>query len=74
MADNGNIYTCSFCDKKEKGKPITYLLPYARVDRYTGKQKPLDGTNVALMPEGWDWDIVPVKFTDSWTCGCHKFR
>ena len=71
--DNGNIYTCSFCGKKEKGKPLSYLYPIARTDR-NGKPKALDGTNVALMPDGWDWDIVPVKFTDNWSCGCHKFR
>lgn len=65
---NQNIYTCSFCGKKEKGKPLTYLYPWAR------KGVKLDGSCVALRPKGWDWDIVPVKFTDSWSCGCHKFR
>ena len=63
-----NIYTCSFCGKQEKGKPVTYLR-YAE-DRAKAK---LDGTNVALRPDGWDWDIFPVKFTDSWSCGCHTF-
>ena len=72
--DNGNIYTCSFCSKTEKGKPLTYLYPNARYDGLSGKPIALDGTNVALMPYGWDWNIVPVKFTDSWSCGCHKFR
>ena len=69
-----NIYTCSFCGKKAKGKPLSYLVPDARHDRYTGKPLPLNGTVVALRPNGWDWDIAPVKFTDSWSCGCHKFR
>ena len=72
--DNGNIYTCSFCGKKAKGKPLTYLYADARYDKHSGKAKALDGTNVALMPDGWDWDIVPVKFTNSWSCGCYKFR
>lgn len=70
-----NIYTCSFCGKKEKGKDISYLLPHARVNQFTGRPKvKLDGTNVALRPDGWDWDIVPVTFGDLWSCGCHKIR
>jgi len=72
--NNKNIYTCSFCGKKEKGKSLSYLYPNCRYDKYTGKPKPLNGTMVALMPDGWDWNIVPIKFTDSWSCGCHKFR
>ena len=63
-----NIYTCSFCGKKEVGKSLDYLYLNAR----TGVK--LNGTNIALMPDGWDWDIVPIKFTDSWSCGCHKFN
>lgn len=69
-----NIYTCSFCGKQEEGKDLSYLHPDSRYDMYTNKPKPLNGTMVSLMPDGWDWDIVPVKFTDSWSCGCHKFR
>lgn len=65
---NKNIYTCSFCGKKEQGKPITYLYPYAR------ENVKLDGSCVALKPIGWSWDITPVKFTDTWSCGCHKFK
>lgn len=30
--------------------------------------------NPVLIPEGWDWDITSVKFTYSWSCGCHKFN
>jgi len=64
-----NIYTCSFCEKKEKGKPLSYLVNPS--DREKAK---LDGTNVALKPIGWDWDIQPIKFGDLFSCGCHKLR
>ena len=64
-----NTYTCSFCGRKEQGKPLSYLKN--PVDRNKVR---LNGTNVALMPIGWDWDIVPVKFTDLFTCGCYKIR
>ena len=68
-----NIYTCSFCGKREQGKDLNHLVPIARYDN-KGKLKPLNGTLVSLMPVGWDWDIVPITFEDSWSCGCHKFR
>lgn len=64
-----NTYTCSFCGAKAEGKDITYLK--RQEDRDKTK---LDGSSVALRPVGWDWDITPIKFTDSWSCGCHKFR
>jgi hypothetical protein len=61
-----NIYTCSFCGKQEEGKPLNYLI--------NPDKAVINGTNVALRPIGWDWDIFPVKFTDSFSCGCHKFN
>jgi len=64
-----NIYTCSFCEKKAQGKPLSYLIHQSDRD----KVKP-NGTNVALMPIGWDWDITPIKFTDTWSCGCHTIN
>ena len=64
-----NVYTCSFCGKKENGKPLTFLKH--QLDRDKVK---LNGSSVALMPIGWDWDIVPIKFTDLFSCGCHKIR
>ena len=64
-----NIYTCSFCGKKAIGKPLSFL------ERPSDRAKvKLDGTNVALMPIGWDCDILPIKFTDVFSCGCHKIR
>lgn len=71
--DDNNIYTCSFCGKQEQGKPLSRLVPSARHDNY-GNPVKLNGTKVSLMPDGWDWDITPVKFTDTWSCGCHKLR
>jgi hypothetical protein len=64
-----NIYTCSFCGKTAEGKPLSFLKHQS--DRDKAK---MDGSNVALMPIGWDWDIVPVKFTDLFTCGCQKIN
>jgi hypothetical protein len=64
-----NVYTCSFCGTKAEGKPLSFLVNSN--DRAKVK---LDGSSVALMPDGWDWDIVPVKFTDLWSCGCHPIR
>lgn len=58
------LYTCSFCDKQALGKPYSYLI----------KPNKFSNHDVALRPIGWDWDIVPLKFTDSWSCGCHKFN
>ena len=55
--------------RKAEGKPLFFLVNAN--DRAKVK---LDGSSVALMPEGWDWDIVPVKFTDLWSCGCHTIR
>ena len=72
-SDENNIYTCSFCEKKEKGKPLNWLYPSARV-KYTGEPVPLNGTEVSLMPHGWQWDIQPISFKDLWSCGCHKLR
>jgi len=69
-----NIYTCSFCGKQAEGKPLSYLYPSAAYDHNGNVKVKLDGTNVALMPVGWDWDIMPVKFTDLWSCGCHVFQ
>ena len=66
-----NIYTCSFCGKEEEGKPLSFFTN--PIDREKNKNN-LNGTNVALRPDGWDWDIVPVKFTDMWSCGCHKIN
>jgi len=66
---NENIYTCTFCNKKAEGKSLSFLK--LQSDRDNVK---LNGTNVALMPIGWDWDIEPVRFTDIFTCGCHKIR
>jgi hypothetical protein len=67
--ETDNIYTCTFCEKKEQGKPLTFLKHQSDRDKVK-----LDGTNVSLMPVGWDWDIRPVKFTDIFSCGCHKLR
>lgn len=69
MEDYKNIYTCSFCGKKEQGKPLSYLINKSDRDKVE-----LDGSNVVLRPSGWDWDIMPVKFTDLWSCGCQKIR
>lgn len=67
--DSDNVYTCSFCGKRAQGRPITFLKVYE--DRLKVK---LNGSNVALMPEGWDWDIQEYKFNDLFSCGCHKFN
>lgn len=64
-----NIYTCSFCGKTAEGKPISFLIN--PIDREKAKK---GGCKVSLMPVGWDWDIAPIKFTDLFSCGCHKFR
>lgn len=68
--DKNNIYTCSFCGKKAQGKPLSWLKDWSVREKELNKSR----QSVALMPDGWDWDIAPVKFTDQWSCGCHKFR
>lgn len=60
------IYTCSFCDKQELGKDPSILINPIKSFN--------DKLRVSLMPEGWEWDIVPVKFTDLWSCGCTKIN
>lgn len=58
------LYTCSFCEKQEQGKPLSYLINPSIHSNH----------KVALRPDGWDWDIIPVKFTDLWSCGCCKIN
>lgn len=64
-----HTYTCTFCGKAEKGKPLSFLKHQVDRDKAAKEKNP-----VALMPKGWDWDIRPVKFTDIFSCGCVQLR
>lgn len=60
------LYTCSFCEKQEYGKPYSYLI----------KPSPNSKHDISLKPDNWDWMYVEPCKNDriSWSCGCHKFN
>ncbi len=60
------LYTCSYCDKEELGKPYSHLIKPCSNSRH----------NIALRPNGWDWMYVEPCRNGRiyWSCGCHKFN
>lgn len=63
-------YICDFCDKKEIGKPVSWLKnPSLTTD--------VDTRKCALKPDGWDFYtlfIPPRRWRTLYSCGCEKFN